>query len=853
MTNIGRHVKSKLSIWQQSCLLSFVILFQIISAQKIDFEHLTTQDGLSQGSVTSIVQDSIGFMWFGTYDGLNRYDGANIKSFRKDPANPNCLNYNFIRTLFSGEKGLLWIGTSGGGLNLFDSKKERFTHYSHDPDNPYSISHDEIYTIYKAESGTIWIGTWGGGLNKAVSSSMKNQYTSIDSLIFIHYHHDPDNPKSIAHDKITSIYEDQNGNLWIGTREGVSVFDPKKEEVSRNYKHDPQNSNSLSSNNVTTICEDREGYLWIGTWGDGLNKFDPKTNRFVHYSHDPKNSKSISHNTIMSLFNDRSGDLWIGTWGGGLNKLISKKNQDQFIRYKHYSNNPLTIAGNSIYHIFEDHTGVLWIATDWNGISKYNKDNDQFQHYQSDPNVPDRLNDNTIFSLIKDSHNILWIGTRDGGLNAYDQKTDQYMHYMHDPKDPFSISHNMVRYIYEDHEENIWIGSEMGLNLFDRKDQKFYRYFRDINDQGKDHILTIHEDHEGYLWIGNWGDGLLKFDPRTKAFVDYNQVANDSSSLKDQIIWCIVEDKHDRLWIGTDQNGLYLLDKNNSFTHYTHDEQNIKSLSDNKILSIFHSMNGDIWIGTTMGLNQVVYHEDPDTPLIFKHYFIKDGLYSNIIQGINEDNHGMLWLCNGEYLAAFNPEKNQIRGYHIIDRLQAGEFSLNAIFRDDHTGNMYVGSVNGFNIFHPDSITRNTTIPNVAITNFKIFNQSILPEQIFQKRIVLDKSITETNEIILSYKDDVLVFEFAALHFNSPDNNQFAFKMEGFDKAWNEAGNNQRMATYTNLDPGEYTFRVKASNNDGFWNEEGVSLNIVIQPPFWQTWWFRIITFILLGFSIYGF
>ncbi|MBN2103625.1 GHKL domain-containing protein [bacterium] len=852
MSRAGKHYIYRYSIGRQWLHL-FLILSPILPAQKIDFEHLTLKQGLSQGSVTCVVQDSIGFIWFGTYDGLNRYDGSNIRIYRKDSENPNSLSFNFVRTLLVDPFEGLWIGTAGGGLNIFNPKKECFIHYQNDLDNPFSISHNQIYTLYQDRSGGIWIGTWGGGLNLVIKPAGNKPSVFTDSLKFVHYRHDPDDPKSIAHDKISAISEDPQGYLWIGTRAGLSVFDPQKEEVIWQYRHNPDDNNSLSGDNITSVLVDRKGFIWVGTWGNGLNKLDPKSKRVTRYVHDPDNPKSIAHNTIMSLFQDKSGDLWIGTWGGGISRLLSTEKNDHFIRYQHRSNDPLSVAGNSIYDIFEDRTGVLWIGTDWNGLSKYNKDRNQFPHYQYDPNAPDKLNDNIIISLFKDSRGILWIGTRNGGLNAYHQKTNQYEHYMHDPSNPSSISHNTVRTIQEDDSGTLWVGTEMGLNRFDRDKKIFYRYHSDTEDIANNNIVTLFQDHEGYLWIGNWGNGLYKFNPALNIFVDYPYLSDDSTSLKNQIIWCVTEDKHRRLWVGTDQHGLYRLNPNDThFIHYTHDKKNTNSVCDNKILSLFCSANGDLWIGTTTGLNRIAYNENPNAPLVFDHYTVNEGLYSNTIHGINEDNQGNLWICNGEHLVVFNPETKVIRGYHTEDRLQAGEFSINAISKDSDTGTMYVGSVNGFNSYHPDSIHQNITIPNVVITNFKIFNNPVSPGQTLNGRIILENSITETRKLILSYKDNVLTFEFAALHYNSPENNQYAFKMEGFEKAWNDGRNTQHMATYTNLNPGQYTFLVKASNNDGFWNENGAALNIYIRPPFWLTWWFRLLMIFLLGLSVYG-
>jgi ligand-binding sensor domain-containing protein/signal transduction histidine kinase len=840
-------------------LLSISYLLLYLAAQNINFEHLSAEQGLSQASVTCIDQDSTGFIWLGTYDGINRYDGYSFKVFKKDPENPNSLSHNFIRSMLVDREGNLWIGTLGGGLNRYNHKKEQFYRYQNNPQNPNSISYNEIYTIFEDGSGTIWIGTWGGGLNKVVYVKQADHTLSNsagDSIIFVHFRHDPKNPNSLLNDKISSVAEDDNGLLWIGTREGISILDPAKDEFIAYYIHDPQNPHSLSSSNISYVCKDRAGNIWIGTWGEGLNKYNPDQKRFQRYMHNPDDPYSISHNTIMKLFSDRFGNLWIATWGGGLNRLPpankkSKKTGEKFIQYQHHSEDQQNIAGNSIYDIFEDRCGVLWFGTDWNGLSKYDPENIRLTHFRSDPNSPNRLNDNIIFALHKDRYNILWIGTRSGGLNALNHRTGKYTHFLYNPDDPHSLSHNTVRAICEDHSGNLWIGTESGLNQYDRINRRFIRYFLNPADPSTTNIYSLYEDKDGYIWLGTWGSGLSRFNPKTKKFITFKYNPNDPASISDNIIWCITEDIQGQLLIGTDHGGLSRFDKKtNQFIHYLHNEKDTNSLSDNKILSILTSKSGDIWIGTTTGLNQLIYNYDPETTLVFKHYTVDNGLFSNTIQCIREDDHGTLWICNGDYLVTLNPETKKIRGYNAYSRLQVGEFSVNAAYKDPKTGEMYLGGINGFNVFHPDSIRENLTIPSVVITDFKLFNKTVPIGSKIKGRVLLKKSITETDMITLTHKDDIFSIEFAALHFNSPQNNQYAYRLEGFEEEWNYVNSEQRTVSYTNMDPGSYTFRVKGSNNDGIWNEKGSSLKIIIAPPFWQTWWFRILSIILIGVLI---
>lgn len=836
-------------------ILFTIIQYKYLNAQNIKFEHITARDGLSQASVTSIEQDSLGFLWFGTYDGLNRYDGYSFKVFKKNPKNPNSISHNFIRCTFVDHHGTLWIGTQGGGLNRFDHEKERFISYQYDSNDPQSISHNEIYTLFEDISGKLWIGTWGGGINKV---EFKNG--NRDSIIFKRFQHDSQNPISLCDNKVSSIQQDKDGMLWIGTREGISILDPRKEEFVIRYVHDPQNPQSVSGNNVSDILLDKKDNLWISTWGAGLNIYDFNQDRFIRFKHNPKNLKSISSDVILDMFADQLGNIWFGTWGGGLNKLdyksLSKQkkmDKEEFQRFIHDENDLQSISGNSIYDIFEDRSGILWIATDWDGINKYDPSDNAFQYHMPLSKTENKIGDNATYAIYKDKKEILWLGTRSNGLVAIDINSGESTTYMNDPNDPHSISNNIVRAIYEDHSGNLWIGTETGLNRFDRYREKFIRYYTDPDDPSQTNIMYIYEDSNNDLWLGTWRCGLLKFDPRINEFTTYEYDPNYLNSFPDDIIWCITEDKSGQLWFGTDKSGVVKFDQQNGgFIPYKHDENNPNTLSDNKVLSILAVTNGDMWLGTTTGLNRMVYNKDPEVPFNFEYYTIDNGLYSNTVQGILADKQGNLWLCNGDYLTELNLKTNKIRGFHAYDKLQIGEFFVNAIYKDKIKGNIYVGGIEGFTEFHPDSIDKNSMTPTVALTDFKIFGQSISVDKEIDGRKILDKTITHIDELELNYKDDVFSFEFSALHYNSPEFNQYAYKLEEFETEWNYVNSQHRMVTYTNLDPGEYIFRAKASNDDGVWNETGTSLKIIITPPIWATWWFRMISglFILLSIVI---
>jgi ligand-binding sensor domain-containing protein/signal transduction histidine kinase len=826
-----------------------------VFAQKIKFELISSQNGLSQGSIVCMAQDKKGFMWFGTYDGLNRYDGYHFKIYKNEPNNPGSLSNNFIRSILVDNHGYLWAGTQGGGICRFDSENDDFVQYHHDPENPNSLSHDNIYQIIQDRFGSIWIATWGGGLNRIIPDP-KNGFQG--DMEFIKYQNNPNQTLGLPDNRVSSLYEDESGYLWIGTRKGIAVFDLNMNKFIRSFSHSASDPYSLSSDNVTKLSGDKFGNIWIATWGSGLNMFDPKKQKFYRFKHNPDNTNSLSYDIIMALFIDKSDNLWIGTWGGGLNKLPLQNintrvlnNDISFIKYQNQPNDISSVAGNSIYSIFEDRSGVLWIGSDWNGISKYDQNQSKFAHYEADPDDENALHGNTVLALFRDDKKNLWIGTLGKGLNKYDERTGKYVHYLKDPSNPYSISDNAAHAILQDKSGRLWIGTEAGLNLYNYEKDRFKKYYFNADDPNSTHINSMYEDKNGYIWMGSWESGLAKFDPNSKKFEIFKHDPEDPHSLGSNIIYCISEDSEGRLWIGTDMGGLNLYDKaNNNFIRFVHDDKDSSSIIDNKIITMLHTSANEFWIGTTAGLDKMVWDNGHEKKPVFKHYVAEEGLMDKAIQSISEDNNGNLWIPSGNYLLNLNPKTGKIKSFDAYSRLQAGEFTMNAIYKESDTGYMYIGSVKGYNIFHPDSIEYNSIAPQTVITDFKISNKSVGINQRINDNIILTKSIVETNDMTLSYKDDVLSFEFAALHYNSPEDNNYAYMMEGFEEEWNYVGN-KREATYTNLDPGEYVFRVKSSNNDGIWNEEDAKIAITITPPFWETAWFRILAFIMIISSIY--
>jgi len=841
----------------RNCILLF-FLFLILSHQtfpqtnapeKIQFKHFTKEEGFSENFIWCILQDHKGFIWIGTQDRLIRYDGLHFKLYKNSSFNINSLGGNTILVLSEDKTGVIWVGTGGGGLNRYNSEDENFTRYVYNPNDTTSISSNYIMSIYEDKSGTLWIGT-DLGLNVFNRGSEK----------FIRYKNVPEDLTSLSSNIVTFIHEDSKSNLWIGTIDGgLNKFDPSKHKFTR-YLHNPNDPTSLSNNNIGGICEDNSGDIWISTLGGGLNKLVNKDDEhppvFKHFIYNPNNPAGLNDNDITSMYIDPRNIMWLGTWGGGLSRTISVIDEHSplsFISYKHDPGDPSSLSINNIRYIYQDKSGLFWVATWGGGLHLFNTEQKQFKHYKHKRDDSFSLSANAVLSIHEDKSGTLWIGNWDGGLNKMDRATNKFSHYKNNPNDPNSLSDNTVSVVYEDRTGTLWVGTwNGGLNKFDRRTKKFYHYRHDPSNPksiSDDRILSITEDELGILWIGTMYGGLNKFEKDNERFSHFKYSPDNPNGLSSTDVHVLFIDNSGILWIGTKRGGLDALElRTEKFFHYKYDPSDLNSLSNNKISSIYEDKSGTVWIGTQEGgLNKLDRVNGK-----FRHFKMENGLPSDFVTGILEDDHGNLWLSTTNGLSKFNPQTETFRNYDVEDGLQSNEFEELSAYCKSKTGELIFGGVNGFNIFYPDSIKDNTHIPPVYITDFQLFNKPVpIGYDSLSGRTILSKSIIECEEIELNYDDKVFSFEFAALDYHAPLKNKYAYIMEGFDKDWNYTDAIRNLATYTNLDPGEYTFRVKGSNNDGIWNEAGASLKIIILPPWYQTTIAYLIYILLIGSVIY--
>jgi len=805
------------------------------------FEEISIDQGLSQSIVKAILQDRRGFMWFGTEDGLNRYDGYEFVVFRHDPEDPHTIGYNDITSLREDGAGLLWIGTFHGGLSRYDPATGKFRRFQADASAPDSLSNENVNAIVVDAAGTVWVAT-DAGLNRLHPQS--ETWTS--------YRHDPRNPASLADDRVLSLLVDRSGILWIGTAGGLDRLDlaaiPGRVELVgdnvtprfRRLRHDPADPHSLSAGGVRALLEDEEGTLWVGTDGGGLNRYDKSTGSFTRYRNDPDDPGSLSNNRVIALCEDGVGNFWVGTRGGGLNRL--DRQTGRFVTFRNDPQDPTSLGQDHVFALLADASGVLWIGTYGGGANKILLENKPFVTHSHDPEDPGALGHDIVWTLCEDRAGLLWVGTHGSGLDCLDRSQGRITHYRSSSDDPHGLSSNIVRNVFEDHAGALWIGTHGGgLNVLDRQTGRFASYQENPADPHSlscNEIRSIYEDRSGVLWIGTYGGGLEEFDRESGTFTHHRAEPEDPTTLSNDIVRTIFEDPDEAgevLWVGTEGGGLNRLDRRRgTFKRYRNVPDDPTSLSEDHVFSIHEDRAGNFWIGTFAGgLNRFDREAE-----VFTSYSTEDGLPSNAIYGILEDELGCLWLSTNHGLSRFDPRGEIFRNYDARDGLQSNEFNGGAYHRSQ-SGEMFFGGINGFNAFFPREIVDNPHQPSVVITDLQIFNKSVEIGAEIGNSVVLTRAITATDAVELSFREKIFTFEFAGLHYVSPQQNRYAYMMEGFEEDWNYVGD-RRFATYTSLPPGEYTFRVKAANSDGIWNEQGASLQLTVTPPFWQTAWFRI-------------
>jgi signal transduction histidine kinase/ligand-binding sensor domain-containing protein len=819
------------------CLFLFfaqLIYFLAFSQrQDIKFDHLDINSGLSQNNIMCILQDSRGFMWFGTRDGLNKYDGYTFTVYKNDPKDDGSISNNFITAIAEDSKGVIWIATRGGGMNRYDKNNDRFTQFKNNPENLNSIASDLAIGLIVDSRDNIWICLEDWGLNYYEPS--KNHFSN--------YTHNKNDNKSLTGNNIRDALEDREHNLWFASYgAGLNLFDRKTKSFIY-FRHDNKESTSLSNDLVTTIFEDSRQRLWIGTAGGGLNLLNRHTGKFDHFIHDKLNANSILSDVVFALNEDKAGNIWIGTENGGIS--IYNTGTGIFRNYQHDDIDDKSISHNSVYSIYKDAYGSMWVGTFAGGLNIFNKDANRFAHYKHTMDK-NSLSHNNVLCMAESSNGKLWIGTDGGGLNLYDPETKDFKHFLHEQGNKKTICGNYILSVCEDSKGNVWTGTwGDGITVFNPRNNTYKHFKNDpavSSSLSSNNAWVIFEDREKNIWVGTYTGGLNLYNPGSNSFTHFDDTKANTRSK----IFSITEDQKGNLWIGTDGGGLHVFDKKNrTFTFFEHQE-NKNSLSDNRINSVYENSQGNFWISTMAGLNYLDTKKNS-----FTIYNTSDGLPNNVIFGLLEDAKGNLWMSTNKGLSCFDPRTSKFKNFGVQDGLQSYEFKMRA-FCKSRSGEMYFGGINGFNEFFPDSIKKDPFEFPLVFTDFQVFNKKVAIARNDNDPSPLKKDISETKKITLPYSSSVISFEFASLSFSVPEKKQYEYILEGFDKHWNEVGTS-RSATYTNLDPGNYVFKVKALDNEGNWSSHITSLQLTITPPYWLTWWFRLALLLAIGSSIFFF
>ncbi|MDR0941328.1 MAG: SpoIIE family protein phosphatase, partial [Bacteroidales bacterium] len=795
--------------------LCIVFLLTIVAlhtqAQRLIFERISMAQGISQHSVNAIIQDSTGFLWFATNDGLNKYDGYEFRIFKPIPGNPHSISGNKITALLQDSEGKIWIGLDDG-LNIFDTRTETFSQFKNEQGNN-RFTH-KIFDIFEDSEKNVWIASNGGGL---FCFDRKTE-------TFCNFTHNPHDPTSIASNVVRAISQDKYGTIWVGMNavKALNKFDLKTKKFT---------TLPFAETDVMSIHCDSYGQLWIGTYNLGFVIINPKTETEI-----AGDNKRLTSNTVWSFYEDSARQrMYVATRDGGLN--IFHTQTHTFLTSYQATQSDFSLSSNLILSVYKDRSGVLWVGTENAGLNKSNTQRKNFKTLRTQNGMALT----NVFSIIDDEHN-MWIGTRGDGLHSISKAT-KTIHTFN------SVSKKINTMIY-DPRGFFWIGTEgdglLRFNPNTRHVEQFKENPDNANALSNNAIKSLFLDKNNILWIGTYGGGLCKYDYTTKKFT----TIPISDNADRNVVWCIAQDNEEIMWIGTKNLGLLRYDpKTNNKQFFTRNLNKEHTISHNEVSDILITGNGDLWVGTSGGgINK--FNKVTNSFITFSR---KNGLPNDVIASLQEDNHGDIWVATDFGLAKFDPKRMICTNYYKIDGLASNSFNQGARYKNSQ-GELFFGGNTGVSRFLPDSISNTLDFGNVVLTDLKIFNQSITVGEEIDDRVILEKALRFLDHIELSYKESFSI-EFANLDFVAPEKIQYKYRLDGFDKdsVWQYTDANKRFATYTNLPGRTYTFEVMATNSDGVWSNQCARLTITIIPPFWRTTWFYSLIIIMLIFGVYGF
>ncbi|MBN1599788.1 MAG: hypothetical protein JW894_15950 [Bacteroidales bacterium] len=804
----------------------FLFIFFNISglfSQSLSFEKISGEDGLIHEHILSIYKDSRGFLWIGTYGGIERFDGYEHRWYNSIVDRKTGVQNHTFHCIFEDNKNQLWCGTQGG-LYYYDLPADTFKIYQHNPEEPFSISNDNVRSVVQDSEGILWIGTYGGGINKFIPDSGK----------FCHYMHDSLNSNSLSSDLINMLCFDNNGLLWIATDGGGLVSFNTRSEEFEVYKSNEKNK--LKSNIITSIRVDKQNNLWLGTWEGGLSYLDRGTGSFTTYLNVPGDKNSLSNNIVRAINIGSDGYLWLATFGGGLNRFDPEMKVFTIYRNDPFDNN--TISFDQIWSLYEDNCGILWIGTFGGGINKYDRNKHKFKHYKQQRKLYG-LPSNNITGVCTSKDNSFWIATADGEITKFDSQKNLFQSCQIITRENI----NTILSVFEDSAGKLWVASDNGILVYSCDKQFIHHYVNRPNDRtsiSENSILDICEDSFGNMWFASWNDGVYVLTkdqvnkPAEKAqFINYRHNPDDSTSLAWNIVWVVYCGKQNNIWLGTDKTFDKFNPETNNFSHY----------DINMVTTIWEENKENLWLGT-FGFGLYCFNKETEASTV---YTQNNGITNLVILGVLGGKNNDLWMSTEGGLFKFNTMTGKSEAFNATDGLQGNKFNYNA-YAVNARGEMLFGGNNGINVFYPESIKKDSSVPELVFTDFKLFNQSVSLEKAKGNNSLLKENLILVDTIFLNHNQSFITIEFAALCFSDAEDVRYKYRLESFDADWHSANSDRRDATYTNLDPGSYIFEVKATNGDGIWNDRIKSLYVIVNPAWYQTILFKIF---IIGVIVY--
>jgi len=800
-------------------MLSWLGCAQAAPTPTLRFEHLSVDDGLAQESVLSIVQDPDGFMWFGTQSGLSRYDGYRFTNFRNVVGDPKTLANNWVRVLYVDRKGRLWIGTDGG-LDRYEPATGAFTHFL--PDEPAKRGNGNRHIRALLDDGNdgLWLATADG-----------LQHFDIASGRFDTWHHVPGVPDSLASDKLTALARGRDGHLWIGTAAGLDSLDPAR----MHFRHHPSPRGG-KYDFVQTLLVDAGQGLWVGSMG-GLERL-PLGQKGEVRAFGIEDGMPLGE--ISVLYEDAERQVWVGSHDRGLYRWLPA--QGKFERHPHRITDSYSLGDNQVTALYGDRVGTFWVGTWYGGVSRADMGSGGFARIVRGDDTPLALEDNKVRGIVGDGAGRLWLATN-GGLHLFDPATGADRAWRLAPVEAGISGDAMATSVALGRDGIVWLGTRNGLGRFDPATGKLTRRTLSADDVDANYVRNVHVTRDGTVWAATRG-GLHRIAPDGKV-TTYQHDPAVGASLADNIVRPMLEDRHGRFWVGT-FDGLDLLDRaTGKFRHFRHDPDDPTSLSHDEVHYLLEDRRGDLWVGTAVGLNRMVI--GPDGTPRFQRYTVRDGMADDVVAAMQEDLDGFIWVSSSSGLHRLDPASGAWRNYNATDgTIEGAYFDASALRVAD--GTLYFGGNNGITAFNPRALHDNLIAPRAVITGLQIFGQ---PWQDVRPGM-LPGPIERLSGITLTPQDSVFSLEFSALHFAAPGRNRFAYRLVGFDQDWIGVDASKRFATYTNLDPGRYTFQVRAANKDGIWSDAAATLEVTVLPPYWKTWWFRTLCALIVIGCGYG-